>query len=41
LLVNASRAILYASSNADFASAAAAVAREYATEMKGYLTSLK
>jgi orotidine-5'-phosphate decarboxylase len=41
LLVNASRAILYASSNADFASTAAAVAREYATEMKGYLTSLK
>ncbi|MFY7880126.1 MAG: orotidine-5'-phosphate decarboxylase [Lacibacter sp.] len=41
LLVNASRAILYASSNADFASAAAAVAREYAAEMKGYLTSLK
>ena len=41
LLVNASRAILYASSGADFATVAAAVAKDYATEMEGYLTSLK
>ncbi len=41
LLVNASRAILYASSGADFATVAAAVAKDYATEMEGYLTSIK
>lgn len=37
LLVNASRAIIYASSKEDFAEAAARVAKEYADEMKGYL----
>lgn len=41
LLVNASRAILYASSGADFAKVAATVAKDYANEMKGYLTSLR
>jgi orotidine-5'-phosphate decarboxylase len=40
LLVNASRAILYASGNEDFAEAATAVAKEYAEEMKGYLQNL-
>jgi len=37
LLVNASRAILYASSEADFAEAAAKVAEKYQTEMSTYL----
>lgn len=37
LLVNASRAVIYASSGDDFADAAAAVAREYQQEMRGYL----
>lgn len=37
LLVNASRAVIYASSKEDFAKAAAKVAKEYADEMKGYL----
>lgn len=37
LLVNASRAILYASSGPDFAEAAARVAREYQLEMSQYL----
>jgi len=37
LLVNASRAIIYASNGEDFAEAAAAVARNYANEMKTYL----
>jgi orotidine-5'-phosphate decarboxylase len=37
LLVNASRAILYASSGPDFAEAAARVAREFQLEMSQYL----
>ena len=37
LLVNASRAIIYASSGEDFAEEAKRVAREYADEMKNYL----
>lgn len=37
LLVNASRAILYASDKKDFAAAAANIAKEYADEMKTYL----
>jgi orotidine-5'-phosphate decarboxylase len=37
LLVNASRAIIYASAKEDFASAARAVAEQYQFEMKGYL----
>ena len=37
ILVNASRAVIYASSKEDFAQAAAKVAREYQEEMKGYL----
>jgi orotidine-5'-phosphate decarboxylase len=37
LLVNASRAIIYASSNEDFAFKAAEAARKYALEMRGYL----
>jgi orotidine-5'-phosphate decarboxylase len=37
LLVNASRAIIYASAGADFAEAAGKVAKEYADEMSGYL----
>lgn len=37
LLVNASRAILYASSGEDFAQAAADVAKNYQQEMEGYL----
>jgi orotidine-5'-phosphate decarboxylase len=37
LLVNASRAVIYASSGEDFAEVAAQVAREYAMEMAGYL----
>jgi orotidine-5'-phosphate decarboxylase len=36
LLVNASRAVIYASSGEDFADAAAKVAKEYADEMSGY-----
>lgn len=39
LLVNASRAVIYASSNEDFAEAAAKVADEYRNEMKQYLNS--
>jgi orotidine-5'-phosphate decarboxylase len=38
LLVNASRAVIYASSGKDFAEKATAVAKEYAREMNGYLT---
>jgi orotidine-5'-phosphate decarboxylase len=41
LLVNASRAIIYASSKEDFALEAAAIARQYHFEMKGYLQALK
>lgn len=37
LLVNASRAVIYASGGADFADAAARVAKAYAVEMKAYL----
>ena len=37
LLVNASRAVIYASAGEDFAEAAAAVAKAYAEEMKTYL----
>ena len=37
LLVNASRAIIFASSGEDFAEVAAQVAREYALEMAGFL----
>jgi orotidine-5'-phosphate decarboxylase len=37
LLVNASRAVIYASPGKDFANAAAKVAKEYADEMKHYL----
>jgi orotidine-5'-phosphate decarboxylase len=37
LLVNASRAIIYASNKQDFATAATAIAREYQTEMSSYL----
>ena len=37
LLVNASRAVIYASGGDDFAEAAARVAKEYAAEMKTYL----
>jgi orotidine-5'-phosphate decarboxylase len=37
LLVNASRAIIYAAEGDDFASAAAAVAKDYRDEMAGYL----
>jgi orotidine-5'-phosphate decarboxylase len=37
LLVNASRAVIYAGSGEDFASKAAEIAREYQQEMSGYL----
>lgn len=37
LLVNASRAVIYASNKDDFAEAAARVAKEYRDEMSGYL----
>lgn len=40
LLVNASRAIIYASNKEDFAEAARSVALEYAEEMKGYLEKI-
>jgi orotidine-5'-phosphate decarboxylase len=38
LLVNASRAIIYASENEDFATEARAIAQQYQTEMAGYLS---
>ena len=38
LLVNASRAVIYASNNEDFAEAAAKTAKDYSHEMKHYLT---
>jgi orotidine-5'-phosphate decarboxylase len=41
LLVNASRAIIYASEKEDFAAEAGAIAQQYAFEMKGYLDALK
>ena len=41
LLVNASRAVIYASGGEDFAAAAAAVAQQYHQEMAGYLATLK
>jgi orotidine-5'-phosphate decarboxylase len=37
LLVNASRAVIYASGGDDFAEKAATVAEGYCNEMKGYL----
>ena len=37
LLVNASRAIIYASTGEDFAVEAGRIAKEYQTEMAGYL----
>ncbi|MCE3282095.1 MAG: orotidine 5-phosphate decarboxylase [Chitinophagaceae bacterium] len=37
LLVNASRAVIYASAGEDFAAAAANIAQEYQVEMSGYL----
>lgn len=40
LLVNASRAIIYASEKEDFAQEAAAIARQYQHEMSGYLQKL-
>ena len=40
LLVNASRAIIYASSKEDFVPSARAVAQQYQTEMKQYLAAL-
>lgn len=39
LLVNASRAIIYASSGEDFASEAAEIAKQYQVEMSGFLKS--
>jgi orotidine-5'-phosphate decarboxylase len=39
LLVNASRAILYASSGKDFAEEAAIIAQQYHFEMKQYLSA--
>lgn len=39
LLVNASRAVIYASDGEDFAAAAAQAAAAYAKEMSGYITS--
>ncbi|TCJ17474.1 orotidine-5'-phosphate decarboxylase [Flaviaesturariibacter flavus] len=41
LLVNASRAIIYASEKEDFAQEAGAIAQQYAYEMKGYLAALQ
>jgi orotidine-5'-phosphate decarboxylase len=41
LLVNASRAIIYASKGEDFAEKAAEVAKEYSEEMGGYLEKLR
>lgn len=41
LLVNASRAVIYASDNEDFAEAAAQAARQYREEMKGYLQKMQ
>jgi len=37
ILVNASRAIIFASDKEDFAERAKVVAKEYQTEMSGYL----
>ncbi len=37
LLVNASRAIIYASEKEDFAAEARAIAQQYQAEMAGYL----
>ena len=39
LLVNASRAVIYAGSGEDFAQEAAAIAKQYQTEMKSYLAT--
>jgi orotidine-5'-phosphate decarboxylase len=38
LLVNASRAIIYAGDKEDFATEARAIAQQYQTEMAGYLS---
>jgi len=40
LLVNASRNIIYASGDTNFAEAAAKVAKDYKVEMSGYLKSI-
>lgn len=40
ILVNVSRAIIYASEKEDFADEARAIAEQYQTEMKGYLDSI-
>lgn len=40
LLVNASRAIIYAGAGEDFAAEAKEIARQYQTEMKGYLNKI-
>jgi orotidine-5'-phosphate decarboxylase len=37
LLVNVSRAVIYASEKEDFATEARAIAEQYQVEMKGYL----
>ena len=39
LLVNASRAIIYASNGEDFANEAAEIAKQYQVEMSGFLKS--
>jgi orotidine-5'-phosphate decarboxylase len=39
LLVNVSRAIIFASEKEDFASEARAIAQQYQTEMQQYLTN--
>ena len=41
LLINASRAIIFASENEDFAEAAAEIAKQYQVEMAGYLYAIK
>lgn len=41
LLVNASRAIIYAGTGEDFATEAAAIAAQYQAEMNGYLANMK
>lgn len=41
LLVNASRAVIFASGGEDFAEAAGAAAKQYATEMQTYLSKLR
>lgn len=41
LLVNASRAVIFASPNEDFAEAATLIAKEYQQEMQGYLANMR